>query len=557
MLMYSTWWHPEDIEKSSAIWNQMIRKNPENQGELRNLAFTGRHWMISPGRQLELTHVVQQPVEPPEILDMLPDRNYDRSDCLLNVKFRIHGFSTLKIDLVARWQETIDQPHKVGPEVIDRTGEINDILIDYHDKEKTRGSFPDPKNLKPAIKGALIMKAIDLANGPLKQQFGDTKHRIVNYQSYSTSRYQEYFTKLIELKGLSVEREGPVFEKVIIPSSKQPDPPSVEYVIPTLEWGKSETAIRMRHVRRGGGLRIYLNRPWFSSGENEKLAVLIRSTVIDNRLTLKGQDPVNFDTRITQWAVDPIKLSRPSGNTGPVADDFRYSPEIDSGLSYPGNEPGTVDAVAYPVRFDTERKLWFADIGINPGTMYFPFVKLVLARYQKHSVRQDGRDVCLSNPVFPDFIQLLPERICTVDFRKDDINSRFTITIEGNISLISGDYAAPGNYFEISFLSSELAQPFHMVIDDGTNDKKLEDERAVMHINEKDVKNDRFIISREFKLPRSYKRDPFIILVKEFESGTMSGQSGRDRMVAAPDADQQPRLVFADRFDINAEGIID
>jgi hypothetical protein len=157
----------------------------------------------------------------------------------------------------------------------------------------------------------------------------------------------------------------------------------------------------------------------------------------------------------------------------------------------------------------------------------------------------------LSEVVLADFIQLVPERVTNVDFKKDDLNSRFTITVEGTMSLIGRQYS-PSNYIVISFLNSGLAQPRYMVIDDNTNDKDLEKAKTVIDITEKDIQNDRFTISQEFKLPRTYKREPFIIVIEEYEKAVEASGQRITNIAAQPSTENQPRLVFADRFDINA-----
>jgi hypothetical protein len=393
---------------------------------------------------------------------------------------------------------------------------------------------------------------LKVAVAPLLQQFEDTRHRRVSYRAVGASRYQDYFDGLIKQDKLPVTRESEFYNDVIIPSSARPQKPEVAYIIPTFEWRKGETTTTMRHRRLGGGLRIYLKRPWFSSGENEKLAVILPgfNTNTDIKNTLMA--PVSgLNPNVTHWGVDPIKLSRPAGAYNPAKEQFRMSPHIDEGLSYPGNENYKVTAVAYPVEFEKERKLWYCDLAIDHGTMYYPFIKLALARYQQHSVRKNNTDVCLSEIVLPDFIQLVPERVCTIDFKKDDLNTKFTMTVEGTMSLVGRQYS-PTNYLKISFLNLDLAQPRHMVIDDDTNDKDLEKEGVVIEIKEKDIQNDRFTIIKEFKLPREYKRDPFIIIVEEFEKATEGSAGNITRKVAQTSEENQPRLVYADRFDINA-----
>jgi hypothetical protein len=62
------------------------------------------------------------------------------------------------------------------------------------------------------------------------------------------------------------------------------------------------------------------------------------------------------------------------------------------------------------VAYDAERRLWYADIEVNFGTAYFPFIRLALARYQPTSVP----NAHLSNIVLADFMALTPDRWLSV-----------------------------------------------------------------------------------------------------------------------------------------------
>ena len=551
-IKFSTWWRAKDIEEMSAIWDMLKSENPSNLHELKKIAEEGRHWMISPGRELELVHAVQQPVEAPEIEKIRGDRNYDQTSSHIHTNIQVHGNSTIKLDIQARWKEIIDLPHHVAPEWHDKSGEINDVEVDYYNEIIKRGFFSEDQP-KPKKGAPLQVQAISIKNKALLQQFEDTRHRRISYKAIGASRYQDYFDGLIKQDKLPVSRESIPFEDVIIPSSARPHKPEVEYIIPTFEWRKGETANAKRHRRLGGGLRIYLNRPWFSSGENEKLAIVLPGSHSNQSpsktLAMPGG---GLNTNLTHWGVDPIKLSRPGKAFHPSPSQFRLAPHLDTGVAYPSHDSYKVNVAAYPVEFDKERKLWFCDLAIDHGQMYFPFIKLALARYQQHSVRKSGTDVCLSEIVLADFIQLVPERICTINFKKDDLNTKFTITVEGSMSLVGRQYS-PSNYIVMSFLHSDMPQPQHMIIDDDTNEKDLKKERVVIHITEKDIKNDRFSIQHDFKLPKAYKKDPFIIIIEEYEKPMASSNSRGTKLAAQPSGENQPRLVYADRLDINTK----
>jgi len=67
---------------------------------------------------------------------------------------------------------------------------------------------------------------------PLKHQFGDTKHRWVDYKLVASSRYREYFDKILKANTeLNTIRESEWKEKVNILSSARPKAPEIDYII--------------------------------------------------------------------------------------------------------------------------------------------------------------------------------------------------------------------------------------------------------------------------------------------------------------------------------------
>jgi hypothetical protein len=73
-----------------------------------------------------------------------------------------------------------------------------------------------------------------------------------------------------------------------------------------------------------------------------------------------------------------------------------------------------VHVAGFPVHFDPERQLWFADLTIKTDLdTYMPFVRLALVRYQPHALE----DAMISRVVLADFAQITPDRsaLITVD----------------------------------------------------------------------------------------------------------------------------------------------
>lgn len=548
-LRYSCWWRKKDLEEFSAMWDSMDRSGATNLAALKRIALGGRHWMISPFREIELVHALQQPLRLPVIKAMEVDRNYGDTTAQISFRCEVHAPSTQQLDLSCIWTEPEDLIYNANPGEVEKTSSIHDVPVAYRENEVGRGTLSDAMQQDS---GDVRLK---LRQRALIQDFGDTKFRKVQYNAIATSRYQEHFEDLIRDENREVSRKGQGFDFIIIPSSARPHKPEIEYLIPTFEWQKTENNTRMQHRRMGGGVRVYLKRPWYSSGDGEKLAVVLPrggATLDQLHMATSAQNIPAFNPNLTYWAIDPIKPSAPANTYFPRGTDFRYNPHTEQGLSLPGTDPNAkVDIVAYPVEFDEERKLWYADMALNTRDMYFPFVKFSLARYQQYSVRKNNVDVCLSDLVQADFIQLTPERICTVEFRRDDQNRRFTITIEGEINRIEGRRGAPVNYFDITFLKPGFGQPVQMVIDDGSTERNLSGENTRIVIGAGDVQGSRFKISRNFSLSRRYRNENFLIVIQEFELGD-ARQPGNEIGKSSTSSDEnQPRLVFADRFDVD------
>jgi hypothetical protein len=170
-------------------------------------------------------------------------------------------------------------------------------------------------------------------------------------------------------------------------------------------------------TRRGGILRVFLERPWFDSGEGELLAVLVLDQGTPRELaSTANPDPV-FDNRALNTLLERSQFPRATADPlVAVAGLHHPDPAVSPALS------PRVRAMGHPVEFDPVRGLWFSDVEMLAAG-HQPFVHLKLARLQPTAVQ----DLNLSPMVDAGFHQLPADRTLTVDID----GTRALVTVVG------------------------------------------------------------------------------------------------------------------------------
>ncbi len=413
-----------------AMWDWIVA-NIGTSGKLhdRFYAYAVRAllWLLTPYHELTIVHAVQRPLMQPQFLRLSSVRNMgDTSARLYDRPMKISGHSTVKMDLEGHWFEPIDDVNKPGPEVREHKSHVSEIPINYQD-----GVLQFPAD------SASITSSQDKH---FTHVFGDTKYRRVAYTMVATTRYREYFPftddEIAQQPDLITQANKPdqptkpkaalatVSKELIdrnwqsglidVPSSARPYAPSLLYVMPIF---KHDMAVfpaenMVGAARWGGGLRVYLERPWYSSGEGELLGVVLPPYGA-------GGSPAPDPAHYTQWALDPLwKPASMPVPISPTPELFTNAVWQGTGLSIDEQKTTSskqvplVDVAGHAVAYDADRRLWYADILLSPGTAYYPFVRLVLARCQPHALT----DARLSRLVVADFAQIAPDRIATIVF---------------------------------------------------------------------------------------------------------------------------------------------
>ena len=235
------------------------------------LARTGRLWAVTPARTVRLVHALQRPLHAPDVIAMRARRELGATWTLLGGEVRLHGASTDRIDLEASWTDLIDDPAAGGPSV-PRAEEraapalsqqvllARDVASEPRSAEVQSARFVEADDLlvlgaAPAWPDAPPFMSV--------HELHSTRHRRVTYTATATSRFREYFPP--ERSGVPVVltcQSAPVV--VDVPSASHRRRPTSVMPCRCSAGSGARMAGRGPPRRRGGGLRLYLGRPWLA-----------------------------------------------------------------------------------------------------------------------------------------------------------------------------------------------------------------------------------------------------------------------------------------------------
>ncbi|HYC92515.1 MAG TPA: hypothetical protein VEO54_25130 [Thermoanaerobaculia bacterium] len=389
-----------DLE-NMAVWKWTADKGDPQTPVLRAEAIAGNNWLHLPSRTLVLVHAVQQPLAIPSMNVTTAAKSLGDTVATLSGTFSVDAKSTGKVDVDASWEDPFDDPSK--PAFVAAT----DVVRSEARLAEVR--LLDPKDDTPAF-----------AN--LKHALGDTKYHEVAYTPVGATRFREYFPPTLLPQDLirPAETEAGVPEIVDILNSARPLAPKPQYIVPLFQWERTSGGGTMTAVRRGGGLRVYLDRPWFSSGKGELLGVTLKPAAVPF-----GSDEAEQLKKYTsEWGMDPLW---PASATFPLFEATFLDAAVPPRTVRLAELDRDVTVVGYEPQYDAERNLWFCDIRLEPGTSYFPFVRLALVRFQPKSVPKAE----ISPVVLADFIQLVPHRDVQYDVASVDTTGDVKVEVSG------------------------------------------------------------------------------------------------------------------------------
>lgn len=413
---------------------------------LQALITAGRVWAFTPFQEVSCVYAVRQPLLPPT-MSTSASRKPGETVALIGGGMTFSRKSTGKLVMTASWTEPVDK----GPE----TGapSTRDIAMKPFDIPLTPSSTPD------------------ILEFNRRHEFGDTKHRRVGYRALATSRFAEHFrvrevhkiaaldtpvtfssagiepgsvrvsnigngnvyseasyvvdhaggkiafksgsfaptqSVIVELLP-TVTRPGPDPAVTVVRSSARPAAPRVAEVLPIFKWETTKAGKKTTSSRSASAFRVFLERPWFSSGEGELLGALTWPAA---RTPTTSAIPEGIAQYVSDWGADPIYGGKPLPSMHPRPTTFSNSNNDmrRNDLALDERDGLFADVAGHVVKFDVARDLWYADVALDPGRAYTPMVRLALARYQPASVF----GVELSRVVLCDILQIAAGRTVTV-----------------------------------------------------------------------------------------------------------------------------------------------
>lgn len=225
-------------------------------------------------------------------------------------------------------------------------------------------------------------------------------------------------------------------QMLVVQATKSPAKVAPITILPAFQLKQVDLrdgTIRKFTVERRIRLRIRMRRPWYSSGEGERLGIVLwPPDILNERIAPSGASVArDYDTSagekadismagfadedlgpggdfVTRWGLDPTKGGGELGwmvpptafadLAGAAVDDGTSDPNLSQGPVYVprasipiaiGDENGDrrqtwleAALLTFVPRFDVDHENWFCDVELKVGTAPEPFIRLGLVRYQ-------------------------------------------------------------------------------------------------------------------------------------------------------------------------------
>ena len=396
-------------ELGLVAWAAERAVDEQHLERVKRAVATSRHCMFTPWHDVELVHAVQRPREAPDLQkESEIIRHPGHTHLQTTATLVPDPFSTSALTLSAEWTDFVDDastpmPAPVDGEQLPWTRRVDTIVGST--------ALPEPR-LVGGVEPEFDRTELYFEGSTIPQlELGDTKHRRVRFTATATSRFAEYFPDGLAEKPGKLTRSGESVEYIALNTGRPPAPVVLD-VVPLLRRREELVDGHLEHVREGGWLRIWLARPWFVTGERERLGLLVGDDAPEgpskgwyDLVSLLGTDAAYPSPTTTiglraEHILDPALVERVE-----IQEMVDLFPDFSFELNVVSLDP----------KFDPESQRWYVDVHIAATDVYFPFVRLALVRHQFHSVPGEGAGEArerysVSPVVLAEPVPLLPER---------------------------------------------------------------------------------------------------------------------------------------------------
>jgi hypothetical protein len=369
---------------------------------------------VTPAREIVIISAVRKPLAQSHIeqKSIIIQQTYDSP--IVDLSFIVDigdRRSTGKLEIIANWTDSTDDGSSAGglSKPVPNTSHVAQYSLNTQNTNTTQ-PFTN-----------------------VKQTFPDTRWRSVSLSVDSVSRFMHYYRDDASETDFITPDAQP--QTITVLSTSRPDPLRVVKIIPLLSTQSRDVAPDVHfHKRLGGAFRIYVDRPWDSSGPNELLAIALWGEKFDLSQPACYDSADKFvpcayqswyadptlEPYVTRWGADPAWLNdaqRPDDpiwepsvtRLAPLSGAFKIPPAspdeslkradvrkcafpVEISLGTLDTQPSNIDPtqhpyvtlVTYPIQWDGTQKLWYSDILIEDAPPCF--IRLALMRYQPQSL---------------------------------------------------------------------------------------------------------------------------------------------------------------------------
>lgn len=421
-------------------------------------ATDGLVWALTPYTMIELIHAVRIPLKVPELKPIAPHRAVGWTYAELVGALVYSPKSTARTELLASWVEPVDGgpgtaipqgPGSPHDKQVPRSSTVFTIpsslaqqdtaveefsgrheffdhkhrFVNYrgratsafteHYQGKKKLKVPNPGTptgrLELPGKGNLGLEPgsvlITRGSTVYLENVAFTVNRSAATITFKAPPAGPPHGSTVEVEFLPAVSVDSAEHRLNILSSARPLSPEVEFVVPIYKWSKVEQSHAKVHSGRSpSALRVFMSRPWWSSGVGELLGV----TTFPRAETPFFTDAIAAPDHlyVSDWGLDPVFRGGRLPSPHPRLESFPRRAHDGKELTIDENASVLVNVAGHDVLYDESRGLWYSDIEVDIGKAYTPMIRLALARYQPDSVH----GVELSRIVLADVMSLEPGR---------------------------------------------------------------------------------------------------------------------------------------------------